>query len=306
MLSRPQSGVCAENSLHGLVILCQLREGQVSSAREKLAKIPALTKRLDERFSESLLSVVTAVGSRAWDRVSPLPRPHGLAPFPSFTDARYSGSNNQYDLAFIIRSDRLDANFFAGRVLLDWFDEDVQLAMEFNLFHYLDNRNLFGFKCPPRVFGRQREQTCLLDAPHETGWHRGSHLFLQHFSLHLQAWQELTLERQQQVMGWSKVDAEKRATNAPSHRTKTDIDANARIAWQQFPSACMREQGHIELLWSGSSEALTEFVRRRVEEDSDGFCDPLLEYQSNSLSSAFFVPPLAWFENLPLDKEHSR
>lgn len=298
MVARPQPGVCAESNLHGLVLLCQLREGHIGAARLKLAKLPELVNRLDERFSESLLSVVTAVGSRGWDRLSNAPRPPGLAPFPRFDHALYGFAQNQYDLAFIIRSDRVDANFFAGRVLLEWFGDDLQLALEHNLFHYLDNRNLLGFKCQRTLHGRKREQSCLLQSPAQPHWHLGSHLFLQHFLLHLESWQGLNTEQQQRIIGRTKLTGERVTTQLPSHADKTSIDPEQPMVWQQMPSASMREQGHLDLIWSRDSEAMTDFLRHRVEEDSDGFCDPLLEYQSNTLSCALFAPPLAWFERL--------
>lgn len=302
MVVRPQSGVCAETSLHGLVLLCQLREGRLSAARLKLAKLPALAKSLDERFSEALLTLVTAVGSRGWDRLCQQPRPLGLAPFPRFDQALYGLAQNQFDLAFVIRSDRLDANYFAGRVLQEWFAEDFQLAVEYQLFHYLDNRNLFGFKCSPTVHGRQRAQRCLIDAPNQPLWHRGSHLFLQHYLLNLDGWQELTTEQQQHVIGRDKLSGEllvdETLVNDKSHAAKTAIRDDLPIVWQQMPSAGVREHGHVELIWSHDAAALTEFVRGRVDEDSDGFNDPLLEYQSNTLSCALFAPPQAWFDSL--------
>lgn len=308
MVARPQSGVCAETSLHGLVLLCQLREGRLSAARLKLAKVPALAKSLDERFSEALLTLFAAVGSRGWGRLCTSPQPPGLAPFPRFDHSLYGVAQNQFDLAFVIRSDRLDANYFAGRVLQEWFAEDLQLVVEYQLFHYLDNRNLFGFKCPPTLHGRHRARSCLVNAPNQPLWHQGSHLFLQHYVLDLDGWQELTSDQQQQIVGHEKLSGARLADSGglgdtddiddKSHAGKTAVDDALPVVWQQLPSAGVREHGHVELLWSHSTAALSEFVRRRVEEDSDGFSDPLLEYQNNTLSCALFVPPHGWFESL--------
>lgn len=302
MVARPQSGVCAESNLHGLVLLCQLRNSHIASARLKLAKIPSLVRSLDGRFSESLLSIVTAVSAGGWERLTGAPKPPGLAPFPRFNNTLHTVVQAQFDLVFIIRSDRIDANFFAGRVLLEWFAGDIELVTEHNLFHYLDNRTLLGFRCPPPVvFGRQRELMTLLDTPEQRIWHRGSHLFLQHYVLDVERWQGLLVKQQEQVMGQRKGDGQRIVTNLPSHADKTEQTEQASIAWQQMPSASMREQGHIDLCWSNSAKALEHFIRQRVEEDEDGFSDPLLEYQKNTLSSAFFAPPEYWFSHLTSD-----
>lgn len=299
MVARPQSGVCAESSLHGLVLLCQLRHSHIASARLKLAKMPSLARSLDCRFSESLLSVVTAVSARGWERLTSAPKPPGLAPFPRFNNTLHTFVQPQFDLLFIIRSDRIDANFFAGRVLLEWYADDIELVAEHNLFHYLDNRTLLGFRCAPTtVFGRQRELISLLDTPEQRLWHRGSHLFLQHYVLDVERWQGLLVGQQEQVMGQRKMDGQRIVTNLPSHADKTEQGEQPSMAWQQMPSGSMREQGHIDLCWSNSVEALEYFIRQRVEEDEDGFSDPLLEYQKNALSGAFFAPPEYWFSNL--------
>ncbi|RAK00614.1 Dyp-type peroxidase [Aliidiomarina maris] len=300
MAARPQPGVYTVNSLHGLILFCQLREGHVASARLKLAKLPNLLNSLSERFSESLLSVVTAVGSRGWERLCPAPEtlPPGLRPFPKFDQAVHSLTVNQYDLVLLIRSDRVDTNFFAGRVLLDWFGDDLQLVLEHNVFHYLDNRNLLGFKCQRALHGPKLEQSCWVQAPQQPLWHLGSFMFIQHFLLHLESWHELKASKQEQIIGRSKLNNEPLSTHLSSHADKTAMVTSAPLVWQQMPSASMREQGHVDVMWARDFNTLTEFVRQRVEEDENGFCDPLLDYQSNTVSCALFVPPLAWFQAL--------
>lgn len=303
MVARPQSGVCAESSLHGLVLLCQLRNSHIASLRLKLAKMPSLAKSLDNRFSESLLSVVTAVGTRGWERLGCGAKPPGLGAFPRFANSLHGFAQQQFDLVFIIRSDRVDANFFAGRVLLEWFADDLELAGEYNLFHYLDNRTLLGFRCvAAAAHGRKRELVSLVEAPENPSWHRGAHLFLQHYLLDVERWQGLSVEQQEQVVGRRKMNGERLATTLPSHADKTEQGTHPRVVWQQMPSASMRSQGHVDLLWSHDVEALTGFLRTRAEEDEDGFSDPLLEYQSNTLSGAFFAPPEHWFTSLTIEQ----
>lgn len=299
MVARPQSGICAESSLHGLVLLCQLRNSHIASARLKLARMPSLAESLDIRFSESLLTVVTALSARGWERLGNGDKPPELGPFPRFSNTIHSITANQFDLAFVIRSDRVDANFFAGRVLLEWFGDDIELVVEHNLFHYLDNRSLLGFRCvPPAVHGRKREQLSLLDTPNQPIWHRGAYLFIQHYLLDVERWQSLTVEQQEQVIGRRKLGGERITTCLPSHADKTSQPEPPSVLWQQMPSASMREQGHVDLLWSKSGCALADFLRQRMEEDDDGFSDPLLEYQTNTLSGAFFAPPEYWFSRL--------
>ncbi|MGX5913272.1 Dyp-type peroxidase [Aliidiomarina sp. Khilg15.8] len=301
--TKAQAGICAEDSLHGLVLVCQLRAGAEALMRERLEQFPDLVRRLDERFSEALLNVVLAFGSDCWDRLDAQQRPRQLAPFPDFDEARHQLASNHFDLVCIIRSDRLDANFFAGRVLLEWFGDALELKLEYNLFHYLDNRNLFGFAAVPDApHGSKRAQIALLDSDDDPVLAQGSYLYLQHQLLNIQAWQALSVDTQCQIMGRGKLDGRPyTGQERPSHAQKAalqDSGAAAALLWQQMPTASMREHGHIDMLWSRSPLAMQKWLQRRIVPDADGHTDPLFEYQVNTLSAAFFAPPLNWFSAL--------
>jgi putative iron-dependent peroxidase len=301
--TKAQAGICAEESLHGLVLVCDLQAGADELMRERLAQLPTLVRRLDERFSEALLSIAVAFGSECWDRLDPAHRPRQLAPFPDFTLARHRPAANHYDMVCIIRSDRLDANFFAGRVLLEWFGDLLQLKVEYNLFHYLDNRNLFGFAAVPDApHGNKRAQIALLDEDDDPVLAQGSHLYLQHQLLNIQAWQGLSVETQCEVMGRGKLEGERlEFQGRPSHADKAALQSDGTgpaLLWQQMPTASMREHGHLDVMWSRSPLAMQKWLQRRIEPDVDGYTDPLFDYQVNTMSAAFFAPPLNWFSEL--------
>lgn len=301
--TKAQSGICAEDSLHGLVLVCQLRAGAEAIMRERLAQLPGLTARLDERFSEALLSIVVAFGSDCWDRLDASHRPRQLAPFPVVTEASQRLASNQFDLVCILRSDRLDANFFAGRVLLEWFGDALELKLEYSLFHYLDNRNLFGFATVPDApHGNKRAQIALLGSDDDPVLAQGSYLYLQHQLLNIQAWQALSVETQCEIMGRGKLDGQLLPPqDKPSHAEKATLrgeGAGPALLWQQMPTASMREHGHLDMLWSRSPLAMQKWLQRRLVADCNGYADPLFEYQVNTMSAAFFAPPLNWFSGL--------
>lgn len=298
-MSGSQQGICANQSLHGVVLLCNLREVHLQSARLKLARLPALVSRLRERFSDALLSLVIGVGEQAWEHLSAQPKPPGLCTFPSFDNAVYPLVEEACDLVFVIRSERLDANFFAARVILEWLNSDISLQVDYNLFHYLDNRNLLGFRCPALgKVTRQRDQRFLFDSPEQPAWHQGSYLVLQHYLIDTERWYALSQTQQAQITGQDKLTGERITTVLPSHADKVQGESAQSILWQQLPNTSVREQGHLDLLWSSQADNIYTWIAQRFEEDEDGFSDPLLNYQRNTRSAAFFVPPRVWFEQL--------
>lgn len=294
-----QQGISANQSLHTVVLLCNLQPAHLHSARLKLARLPSLVSSLRERFSDAILTLVCGVSGPAWNKLTSKPSPPELELFPVFEKAIYPINESAYDLVFVIRSERLDANFFAARVILEWLSEDISLNVDYTLFHYLDNRNLLGFRCPAiSRLAVQREQKALLDTPHQPMWHRGSFLVVQHSNIDTERWYALSQEQQAQIMGQDKLTGERICTSLPSHTDKVHGEVAESLVWQQLPVTCIRQQGHVDLLWSRSAHSIYQWIAQRYEDDEDGFSDPLLKYQYNTLSATFFVPPCQWFEQL--------
>ncbi|RUO29787.1 hypothetical protein CWE12_07385 [Aliidiomarina sedimenti] len=299
MKSQGQAGVANRGSIHGLVLLCQVQPAHLASLRLKLAKLPALAASLDERFSESLLTVTAAFGEDAFRQLGALAPAHRFSDLPSFEQSPASLNVTTVDIALIIRSERYDSCFFAGRVLTEWFAADVEMLADYNFFHYLDNRNLFGFKCwRDTLLGAERRNLLAMQAEHEPLWDQGSYLILQHQRIADQAWQQLKPEQQEQVIGRNKLSGEPILTDRPNHFSKVQEHLGQALLWHQMPIASMNEQSHLELLWSNTPESAHRWLAQRIEDDEDGFRDPILDYQDNLLSAAFFVPPLPWFEHL--------
>lgn len=301
MATLGQVGVGNRDNLHGLVLLAQVDSNQLASLRLKLAKFPALAQSLDERFSESLLSVTAALGARALRLLNEASAPQTISPFPVSEHVESTLTIEPVDIAFVIRSDRYDSCFFAGRVLTEWFAGEVQLTHSFTVFHYLDNRNLYGFKCwHDKVIGQARQRLLRLDDSAHPSWHHGSFLVIQHNLIDEKRWQQIRPDVQERLMGQTKLEGTMLDVDVASHCSKTRAELGTSLLWHQLPVASMGRQGHVELLWSRNMSALSKWLSTRIDEDEDGFNDPLLEFEDNQLTAAFFVPPLAWFAALKL------
>lgn len=299
MKSQGQAGVANRDSIHGLALLYQVQSEHLASLRLKLAKIPALAASLDDHFSESLLTVTAAFGESAFAEIGGLVPPHNTLSLPAFEYSKTPLTILPVDIAIVIRSERYDSCFFAARVIGEWLSNDVVMMTDVSFFHYLDNRNLFGFKCwRDTLVGPERHSLLELEASHEPRLDQGSYLVLQHNRIDQKAWQQLLPEQQEQIIGQKKLSGERIATDKPSHASKVTASLGHALIWHQLPIANIRESEHLDLLWSNDPQSVFEWLAERIEDRVDGFYDPLLDYQENLLSAAFYVPPRPWFEQL--------
>jgi|SRR5690554_163987 len=292
---RPQTGVCAEASLHGLVLLLHVTSEQPEKVRRRLAEFADYAHKFEERFSESLLSIVLAVGEPYWDVLSPDSRPDGLKTIPEFSKSEHSLPITPFDLAIVIRSDRFDANYAAGLELLNWLGDLVELAEEYTPFRYLDGRDLFGFKYTnEHMGGPHRRELALVSAEQDPEFAGGSFLWLQLSKLALQKFQRLSTAEQEKVMGRERANARLLKTAKATHAEKTQDEL-----WRlHMPYGSLQRPHELSLLFAGQVDLLDQWLRKRLEQGEDGESDPLLDYVLIEHCSAYFVPALNWWRQL--------
>ena len=104
-MAREQFGICAEPSLHGYYLLFNVLDDKNAHIRMALSRLPALFDKYADRFSESNLTGVVAIGASYWDELVPANRPELLKSFSAMScDDRIAPSTN-YDLYIEIRSE---------------------------------------------------------------------------------------------------------------------------------------------------------------------------------------------------------
>lgn len=295
---KAQTGVCAEPNLHGLILFCNVMTDDVDAMRGKLARIPDIIAELDDRFSESMLNGFVAIGADYWDEVYPEKKPVNLRGFPDLSQADRATPCQPYDLLLQVRSDRFDANYLAGRTLLEWLGYDVEVVEQLRTFRYLDGRDLTGFiDAPDNPRGLRKHEAALIDANQDAEFCGGSYLFLQKFRHDLRRWDYLGSARQQQIMGRHKVSGERLSeaeiegvTHAIKTRLMDQHEQPIPLLRQNMPWGDLREQGLLGLYFSHQPKAIVDWLKQRYYEDEQGAYDPLLDYTQAVISASFFVP----------------
>ncbi len=161
---------------------------------------------------------------------SPLPgwRPKELHPFQEVHGAVHAANATPGDLLFHIRADRRDLCFEFERQLLDRFGDSVAVADETVGFRYFDARDLLGFvdgTANPDG-GDLANSTIVGDEdPDAVG---GSYVVVQKYLHDMAAWNGLTAEQQEAIMGRTKpdnIELDDAAADAQkSHKTLATIE----------------------------------------------------------------------------------
>ena len=299
-MAREQFGVCAEPSLHGYYLLFNVLDDKNAYVREALSRLPALFDKYADRFSESNLTGVIAIGANYWDEFYPQARPKYLAPFSSMEcDDRIAPSTN-YDIYIEIRSDRADVNHIVGTKVCDLLADSVELIDQIRAFRFLDGRDLTGFvDGTENPQGQHRREVALINAEQDEAFSSGSYLHIQRYRHNLKLWGRLEQKDQEDVFARTKFDnVEYKSEDKPltSHikraNLKDDDGKSIEIVRQSMPYGDMRQQGLFFVSYCHSPKPFEMMLRSMVFGDDDGHFDHMLKYTQAETGAAFFVPSL--------------
>lgn len=305
---RPQEGICTEPTIHGWVLFLDVTTDDIQELKVRLRKFPSYVEQMTERFSGSNLSCVLAIGEAYWDILSS-ERPIEFAPLPIYEGNEHPLAPAQTDLALILRSDRYDANYFAGRVLLDLFHGVATLWDEKSTFRYLDGRDLFGFFLEPKPqagdelsYGVKRQALTYVQQEDDVAFQGGSYLWLQHFYYDLRRWDVLDIGEQQAIMGRQILTGKPIETDKINHTQLCRFNAFSDEPWRiwtvRMPVADIQTASELTLYWSASQQEVELLMQARHCRGPQQEIDPLLEYQRIEKNFILFAPSMDWLLDL--------
>jgi putative iron-dependent peroxidase len=282
-----------------LVLTVTDAPGAIDRIRDTLGSVADLTKNVSFRDLGAAFAVTVGIGSAIWDRVFPGWRPKELHPFQEIRGAVHTAPLTAGDLLFHIRADRRDLCFEFERQLLDRFGDSVTVADETVGFRYFDARDLLGF-----VDGTANpdgddlaDSTIVADEdPDAAG---GSYVVVQKYLHDLDAWNGLTAEQQEAVIGRTKpdnIELDDAAADAQkSHKTLTtieDADGEHDILRDNMPfgSPGAKEFGTYFIGYSRRLWVTERMLQRMFVGEPAGAHDHILDFSTAVTGSTFFVP----------------
>ena len=299
--------VLAPPARFAIFLTLTVRPGHEGDVREALADVPGLKRAVGFRIPEAGLSCVVGIGAEFWDRTySDLPKPGRLHRFVSLNGSKHAAVSTPGDLLFHLRADRQDICFELAYQLTKRLDGSVDCIDEVQGFRYWDERDLLGFvdgtenpSTPLEAIGA----TLVGDDPVYSG---SSYVIVQKYLHDLAAWDSLSVEEQERVVGRTKLsdielpDNIKPANSHVAVNTIVDDDGTERQIMRDnlpFGSPGSGEFGTYFIGYAADPGVTERMLRRMFIGEPVGNYDRILDFSKAVTGCLFFVPPAEFLED---------
>jgi putative iron-dependent peroxidase len=291
-----------------IFLVVTIEPGGEEKTRDLLENVSGLIRSVGFRVPAGSLSCVTSIGSDVWDRLFSGPKPAGLHPFAELRGAKHHAPSTPGDLLFHIRAAHLDQCFELANQIMNALDGAATVVDEVHGFKYFEMRDLLGFvDGTENPSGSTAEDAVLIGAedPDFTG---GSYVIVQKYLHDMKAWNALTVEQQEHVIGRTKLDDielsdEEKPTNAHiALNVVEDGDGNElKILRDNMPFGTVgtKEFGTYFIGYA-KTPSLTELMLHRMFiGEPVGNYDRILDFSTAVTGTLFFTPPADFLDDLP-------
>ena len=113
-----------------IFLVATIDEDGESTVHDALPDISGLVRSIGFRDPTKHLSVVTSIGSDAWDRLFSGPRPADVHPFVEITGSRHHAPSTPGDLLFHVRAESMDVCFELATKIVESMARAVTIVDE--------------------------------------------------------------------------------------------------------------------------------------------------------------------------------
>ena len=267
--------------------------------------LAALVRSVGFRDLDGGLSCVMGFGSEAWSPLFGAPRPKDLHPFRELR-GRHHAVSTPGDLLFHIRASRMDLCFELGMQIASRLGGAVRIADETHGFKYFDDRDLIGFvDGTENPVGSAAVDAAIIgdeDAP----FAGGSYVVVQKYLHDLARWNDIPVERQEQIIGRKKlcnVELDDSVKPSFAHNALTSIEDNGQqldIVRDNMPFGDLGEGefGTYFIGYARSPDRIERMLRNMFIGDPPGNYDRLLDFSRAVTGALFFVPSATFLEGV--------
>ena len=290
-------------------LVLTISPGGEDAVRDLIPDLSGLGRSVGFRIPEASLQVVTAIGSDAWDRLFAGPRPRELHPFRELTGARHTAPATPGDLLFHIRASQMDLCFEFAAQVMKRLAGAVEVAEEIQGFRYFDERDLIGFvdgtESPSGAAGIS---AAILGADDDPDFAGGSYVIVQKYLHDMAAWNAISVEEQERVIGRSKLDDiempddVKPANSHVALNTITGPDGEQRQivrANMPFGSPGQGEFGTYYIAYAATPAVTEEMLSNMFIGNPPGNTDRILDFSTALTGCLFFAPHADFLDDPP-------
>jgi porphyrinogen peroxidase len=291
-----------------IFLVATIDEGGEAAVHDALPELSGLVRAIGFRDPAKRLSVVTSIGSEAWDRLFSGPRPAELHPFEELRGPRHIAPATAGDLLFHIRAESMDVCFELAGKILDAMGGALTVVDEVHGFRFFDNRDLLGF-----VDGTENPDGPLAEAAvfvgdEDADFAGGSYVIAQKYVHDMAAWNSLSVTEQELVIGRTKLDDieldddEKPANSHIALNVITDEDGSERKIVRHnmpFGQVGKPEFGTYFIGYAATPDVTETMLRNMFFGDPPGNTDRILDFSTAVTGGLFFSPVLDLLNNPP-------
>jgi porphyrinogen peroxidase len=291
-----------------IFLVVTVQPGAEPVVRELLSDLSGLQRSVGFRAADRDLFCVAGIGSAVWDRLFGSPRPAGLHPFRELAGDRHTAVATPGDLLLHIRATRLDLCFELATQIMNRLAGCVTVVDEVHGFRYFDQRDLLGFVDGTENPTGPAAYAAVTVGPEDPYFRGGSYVIVQKYVHDLAAWNALTVEAQERVIGRTKLadielpDDVKPANSHVALNTITDPDGTERqIARDNMPfgSVGRGEFGTYFIGYASTPTVIEQMLENMFLGNPPGTYDRILDFSTAVTGSLFFVPTADFLDDPP-------
>ncbi len=291
-----------------VIFVLTMDDGAESVVRDVLADLSGLARTVAFRSLDGGLAVVAGIGSAAWDRLYSGPRPAELHPFEALDGGRHRAVATAGDLLFHIRAATMDLCWELASLVVGRLAGAATVVDEVHGFKYFDERDLLGFVDGtenPTGPAAEEAVTIREEDPDFAG---GSYVIVQKYLHDIAAWDDLTVEEQERVIGRSKLsnvemdDDVKPANSHVALNTIIETDGTQRQILREnmpFGSLGAGEFGTYFIGYAATPSVTELMLQRMFVGDPPGNYDRILDFSTAVTGTLFFVPTADFLDDPP-------
>ena len=295
-----------------IFLVATVKPGSASrdTMRAFCGDLAALVRAVEFRDLEGGLSCVMGFGANAWDRLFGAPRPAELHPFREIRSGARHAVSTPGDLLFHIRAKRMDLCFELATQIMARIGSAVSPVDEVQGFRFFDDRDLIGF-----VDGTENPRgAAVVDAvligDEDAAFAGGSYVIVQKYLHNLDAWNALSTEAQELIIGRTKlsdIELDDSVKPTSSHSSLTTIVENGKEIKILRDNMPFGRPGHAEfgtyfIGYSRSPRTIEQMLENMFIGRPPGNYDRLLDFSRAVTGNLFFVPSATFLDNIADDQ----
>jgi len=291
-----------------IFLVLTIEPGGEAAVRDLLAGWAGLQRAVGFRAPDAPLACVAGIGSGAWDRLFAGPRPAELHPFRELAGPVHRAPATPGDLLFHVRHERMDVCFEFVTQVMARLAGAAAVVDEVHGFRYFDERDLLGFvDGTENPVGRAAGVAALV-GDSDPGFAGGSYVIVQKYLHDMAAWNALSTEDQEKVIGRYKLsdiempDEVKPANSHVALNTIEDPDGTERQilrANMPFGEVGRGEFGTYYIAYAATPGVTEQMLANMFTGDPPGNYDRILDFSTAVTGSLYFAPSADFLDDLP-------